>query len=271
MGERDGAVDLETRFEGDPGGEPVVLLHGFPQTAVAWDGVWPALAEAGYRVALPEQRGYTASARPAGRRAYRMAELVEDVAGVVDRVGGPVHLVGHDWGGAVAWSVAAARPELLRTLTSVSTPHPRALTKAAVTSTQGLQSWYIGLFQLPVVPERLLLAGGGKQLRTLLRGLPAATVDEYVARMSEPGALTAALNWYRALPFGGPPGRRIATPTLYVWGEKDPALGRAAAEATGDHVHGPYRFVPLAGAGHWIPERNADRLVPPLLEHLAAH
>jgi pimeloyl-ACP methyl ester carboxylesterase len=262
-------MELETSLYGESSGSPVVLLHGFPQTAAAWDGVWPALVAAGHRVAVPEQRGYSAAARPAGRSAYRMAELVDDVAGVVADVGGPVHLVGHDWGGAVAWSVAASRPELLRSLTVVSTPHPRALAKAMVTSNQALMSWYIALFQLPVVPERLLLAGGGKQLRTLLRGLDPALVDEYVARMSEPGALTAALNWYRALPFGAPPGHRITTPTLYVWGEKDPALGRAAAEATADHVHGPYEFVPLPGAGHWIPERHADALLPPLLAHLA--
>jgi pimeloyl-ACP methyl ester carboxylesterase len=168
----------------------------------------------------------------------------------------------------VGWAVAAGRPELLRTLTSVSTPHPAALTRAALTSTQALRSWYIGFFQLPVLPERLLLAGGGTQLRRLLRGLPAAHVDAYLARMSEPGALTAAVNWYRALPFGGLGGGRVTTPTLYVWGERDPALGRAAAEATGRHVQGPYEFLPLAGAGHWIPERNADRLLPPLLEHL---
>lgn len=261
-------MDLQTHLHGEPTGVPVVLLHGFPQTAAAWDGVWPALVAAGHHVAVPEQRGYSASARPAGRAAYRMGELVDDVAGVVAKVGGPVHLVGHDWGGAVAWAVAASRPELLRTLTVVSTPHPAALAKAMVTSRQALMSWYIALFQLPVVPERLLLGDGARRLRSLLRGLPPAAVDEYVARMSEPGALTAALNWYRALPLGSPRGTRITTPTLYVWGERDPALGRAAAEATGGHVHGPYEFAPLAGAGHWVPELDADRLVAALLPHL---
>jgi len=264
--------ELAMRVQGDPAGEPVLLLHGFPQAAAAWDGVWPALTAAGYRVGLPEQRGYTAAARPSGRRAYRMPELVEDVARLVDRLGGgPVHLVGHDWGGAVGWAVAASRPQLLRSLTSVSTPHPRALLRAAATSDQALKSWYVLFFQLPLLPERLLMAGDGRQLRAVLRGLPAKTKDAYVQRMREPGALTAALHWYRAVPFGGLGGGRVDTPTLFVWGERDPALGRAAAERTGQHVRGPYEFVPLVGAGHWIPERHPDRLLPPLLRHLAAH
>jgi pimeloyl-ACP methyl ester carboxylesterase len=261
-------MDLETEWHGDPAGEPVVLLHGFPQTTAAWDQVRPALVEAGFRVAVPAQRGYTAVTRPAGRRAYRLAELVDDAAGVCAAAGGPVHLVGHDWGGAVAWALAAGRPELLRTLTVVSTPHPRALVEASVRSTQALKSWYIGAFQLPVLPERLLLARDAAVLRRLLRGLPAETVDAYVAGMREPGALTAALNWYRALPYGAPRGGRITTPTLYVWGGRDPALGEAAALRTGAHVHGPYEFVALPGAGHWIPEKNPGELVERFLAHV---
>ena len=262
-------MQLDVRTEGDPGGTPVLLLHGFPQTAAAWDGVVPALAGAGHRVLVPTQRGYSATARPRGRGAYRMSELVADVVELIDA---PVHLVGHDWGGAVAWAVAGRRPELLRSLTVVSTPHPRALAKAAVTSKQALMSWYIGLFQLPVLPERALLADDAKGLRTVLRGLPKASVETYVAAMQQPGALTAALNWYRALPLAGRGGGGpVTVPTLYVWGERDPALGRTAAELTGDHVSGPYEFVPVPGAGHWIPERNPDALLAALLPHLAAH
>lgn len=271
-----GALDLDVRVAGDPAGPPVVLLHGFPQSAAAWDAVWPALVAAGYRVVLPDQRGYSPGARPRGRRAYRMDLLAGDVAALVDRLGaGPVHLVGHDWGGAVGWALAGSRPELLRSLTAVSTPHPRALLAATATSRQALRSWYVLAFQLPLLPERALLAGGARLLRRILRGggLDAATADAYADRMAEPGALTAALNWYRAVPLAprGLAGRDpVRVPTLYVWGEADFALGRAAAERTAAQVSGPYTFVPLPGAGHWIPERHPEALLDPLLAHLRA-
>ena len=260
---------LHVRTEGNPDGSPVLLLHGFPQSAAAWDRVWPALADAGHRVLLAEQRGYPSDFRPRGRRAYRVPLLVEDVVAALDE---PVHVVGHDWGGVVGWALAASRPELVRSLTVVSTPHPRALARALRTADQARRSWYVLAFQLPVLPERLLLANGGRRLRGVLRGsgLDADTAREYAARMSEPGALTAALNWYRALPLAG---RSIAGPvpvrTLYVWGEEDFALGRRAAEDTGRYVTGPYEFVPLPGVSHWVPEQHADELLPPLLRHLA--
>jgi pimeloyl-ACP methyl ester carboxylesterase len=264
-------LDFDVRTDGDPAGEPVVLLHGFPAHAGCWDRLRPGLVEAGYRVIAPDQRGYSPGARPAGRRAYPGAELAADVLALLDGLGlDRVHLVGHDWGGSVAWRVAATAPDRLRTLTAVSTPHPQALARSFVTSLQGVRSWYIGLAQLPAVPERLLLAAGGRPLvQALLRsGLPAATAEDYVARMRPPGALTAALNWYRAVPYDRGGDGRIATPTLYVWGTADRFLGRAAAEDTGRYVTGPYTFVPLEGAGHWIPEVEPERLLAPLLAHL---
>ncbi|HZB50045.1 MAG TPA: alpha/beta fold hydrolase, partial [Mycobacteriales bacterium] len=158
-----GSVTLPVQEDGDPAGEAVVLLHGFPQTPAAWDRVRPALAAAGYRVLVPAQRGYPDAPRPAGRRGYRTGELVGDVLALLDRHGvDRAHLVGHDWGAAVAWAVAAAHPDRLRSLTAVSVPHPRALTGALLTSTQALRSWYILLFQAPWLPEQLLLAGDGR-------------------------------------------------------------------------------------------------------------
>lgn len=261
---------LDARLEGDPTGPPVLLLHGFPQTGSSWDRVWPALAEAGYRVTIPDQRGYSAALRPGRRSDYRLERLIEDVAGLID---GPTHLVGHDWGAAVAWAVAANRPELLRSLTAVSVPHPKAMTRAMVTSRQALDSWYFAWFQVPVLPERLLLARDAALLRKLLlrSGLGRAATGRDVTRMQEPGALTAALNWYRGLPLSRVPIGPVPVPTLYVWGDRDFALGRKAAETTADHVTGPYEFVPLAGAGHWIPDRDPDDLLAALLPHLRAH
>jgi pimeloyl-ACP methyl ester carboxylesterase len=262
-------LDFDVRIEGD--GPPVVLLHGFPQDSGSWDQVRPALVEAGYRVVAPDQRGYSAGARPPGRRAYTAGELSADVLALLDELDLPsVHLVGHDWGGGVAWGLASAAPDRVSTLTVVSTPHPGALVRSTLTGDQAARSWYIGAFQLPVLPERLLLAGGGRLLRRLLRrsGLPPEHADRYADRMAEPGALTAALNWYRALPLDRPRIGRIPVPTLYVWGADDVALGPAAAAGTARWVTGPYTFVRLPDTGHWIPERSPTALLDPLLTHL---
>jgi pimeloyl-ACP methyl ester carboxylesterase len=264
-------LEFDVRDEGDPAGEAVVLLHGFPAHAGSWDRLTPGLVEAGYRVVRPDQRGYSPGARPAGRRAYVGAELAGDVLALLDELGiDRAHVVGHDWGGSVAWRLGATAPDRLRTLTAVSTPHPRALAHSFVSSLQGVRSWYIGAAQLPLVPERLLLARGGTPLLKSLRrsGLPRATAEDYVARMHPPGALTAALNWYRAVPYDRGGQSRITVPTLYVWGSADEFLGRAAAEDTGRFVTGPYTFVPLKGVGHWIPEVEPERLREPLLAHL---
>jgi pimeloyl-ACP methyl ester carboxylesterase len=201
-----------------------------------------------------------------------MEALVDDALGVIDATGeARVHLVGHDWGGGVAWAVAANHPDRVRSLTVVSTPHPGAMRRSMLGS-QLLRSWYMVFFQLPWLPERLLLAGGAAALtRSLERsGLPRAVARRYAARMREPGALTAALNWYRALPLSSPGYAigRITVPTLFVWSTGDVALGRPAAERTGDWVDAPYRFEVLDGVSHWIPETAPDRLNPLLVEQV---
>jgi pimeloyl-ACP methyl ester carboxylesterase len=266
-------IELDVRVDGDPGGETVLLLHGFPQTAAAWDRVWPALAAAGFRVVRPEQRGYSPGARPPGRRDYRTAELVADAVALLDELGvDRAHVVGHDWGGAVAWALAGAHPDRLRSLAVVSTPHPRALAGALLTSPQALRSWYVLAFQVPWLPERLLLAGDGRLLRQVLRGsgLGPDPTEAYVAAMRRPGVLTGALQWYRAVPFGAgslDPGP-VRVPTLFVWGDSDVALGRAAAMRTADQVSAPYTFVEVPGGSHWIPEEHPGALLEPLLRHL---
>jgi pimeloyl-ACP methyl ester carboxylesterase len=270
---RDGMV-FDVREAGPEDGEPVVLLHGFPQDSTAFGRVTPLLAAAGLRSLAPDQRGYCASARPRGRRAYRLREAVDDVLALLYDAGlRSAHVVGHDWGGGVAWALAAWHPERVRTLTALSTPHPAALQRAVLGSDQALRSAYMGLFQLPLLPERMLLAGDGAALRqALLRGgLPADAVDHYVARMLEPGALTAALNWYRALPLGL--GDRVGTvrvPTLHLWGADDAFLGRAATEASAAHVEAPYRLEVLEDVPHWIPELVPERVAELVTAHVTA-
>jgi pimeloyl-ACP methyl ester carboxylesterase len=268
---RDGMV-FDVRDSGPRDGEPVVLLHGFPQDSTAFDRLSPALHSAGLRTLAPDQRGYCPSARPQGRSAYRLREAVDDVLALLYDAGlRSAHVVGHDWGGAVAWALGAWHPERVRTLTALSTPHPAAMQRALVTSDQGLRSYYMALFQLPVLPERLLLAGGGTALRRMLSrgGLPDDLVDHYVTRLREPGALTAALNWYRALPLSlRDPVGTVRVPTLHVWSTGDAFLGRAATEASAAHVDAPYRLEVLDDVPHWIPELAADRAAELITAHV---
>jgi pimeloyl-ACP methyl ester carboxylesterase len=256
-------------------GEPVVLLHGFPETRGSWNAVTPHLVDAGYRVLAPDQRGYSPRARPRGRRCYAMGHLVGDLMALADTAGlDRFHLVGHDWGGAVAWSAAVSHPERLLTVTSLATPHPTALAKAMVSSSQPLRSWYMLFYQLPWVPEASVTShwGGKAFFRVLVKsGLSVGRADQYV-RFLRSGAAGPAINWYRALPFISPQGfRKVSVPALYVYGDGDQFLGRRAAGLTGDYTSGPYRYEVLAGVSHWMPEEAAAEVSRLLLEHLAAH
>ncbi|WP_346622324.1 alpha/beta fold hydrolase [Blastococcus montanus] len=269
---RRNGLTFDVRDAGPGDGEPVVLLHGFPQDSTAWDRVAPALHQHGLRTLAPDQRGYSPMARPRGRAHYRLRETVGDVLALLDAAGlDSAHVVGHDWGGIVGWALGAWHPGRVRTLTALSVPHPGAMARALATSDQALRSYYVGLFQLPILPEQVLLAGDGAALRRLLSsgGLPDDAVDRYVRRMREPAALTAALNWYRALPWSGrDPVGRVRVPTLHVWSTGDAFLGRAATEDTARFVDAPYRLEVLDGVPHWIPELAADRTAELITAHV---
>ncbi|HYI60530.1 MAG TPA: alpha/beta hydrolase [Acidimicrobiales bacterium] len=261
---------------GPPDGELVLLLHGFPQTARAWTPLLAPLAAAGYRAVAVTQRGYSPGARPEGDEAYAMDDLVGDVLNLAEALGAEAfHLVGHDWGGAVAWQVAGTHHTRVRTLTVLSTPHPSAFRRALAGELGGDQaerSGYMALFAAEGTAE-LLAADGAAGLRGLYEasGLPAEEVGPYVEALGSVEVLDAALAWYRAArdrltgDFVD-----IEVPTLYLWGVDDLALGREAAEATGDHVTGPYRFVPLDGVGHWVVEAAPGPVADALLAHLGA-
>jgi pimeloyl-ACP methyl ester carboxylesterase len=252
------------------GAEIVVLLHGFPQNRHEWDGVASHLTGAGYRVLAPDQRGYSPGARPAGRRAYVQSNLVDDVVALIDAADSEkVHLVGHDWGALVAWALTSRHPERVHTLTAVSVPHPKAFAWAMPRG-QVLRSWYMGVFQLPVVPERLLRTHAGLALLGG-NGLSADQMKAYVEPLGRDG-LTAALNWYRALPWSQREkgyARRATVPTTYVWSDGDTALGRAGAEATARFVDAPYRFAVLGGVSHWIPDEAPAELAELILDRVS--
>jgi pimeloyl-ACP methyl ester carboxylesterase len=250
--------------------ETVILLHGFPEDRHSWDGVTPALTRAGYRVLAPDQRGYSPGARPPSRAAYTLPRLAGDVLALAGAAGADrFHLVGHDWGAALAWYLAGRHPGRLRSLACLSVPHTGAFTRSFTTSTQATRSWYMGAFQVPWLPERVLSRDGGKVLRRMLTGsgLDAASADRYAARAAGAG-LTGPLNWYRALPLEAaervPP---ITVPTLYIWGDRDRFITRAAAELCGRYVTGAYRYEVLRGATHWMPQTAAGTVASLLTEH----
>jgi pimeloyl-ACP methyl ester carboxylesterase len=256
--------------EGPLDGPTVVLLHGFPERASQWHDVSEILHRHGLRTLAPDQRGYSPGARPRGRRAYRMSCLVGDTAALIDTYGAPVHLVGHDWGAAVAWATAAAHPDAVRTLTTVSVPHPSAFVRSMVRSDQALRSWYMLAFQPPGVVELLVRRAPDRVGRFLRRaGLSEAEVTRFQHDIVEYGALPGALGWYRALPFSaGSSTGPVRVPTTHVWSDHDSALARRGAELTADHVRAAYELRILTGVSHWIPTRAPDVLADIILARI---
>ncbi|MGA2795237.1 MAG: alpha/beta hydrolase [Roseiarcus sp.] len=258
---------------GDPTAPLVLFLHGWPSFATSWRDVMAPAAAAGFRAVAVDQRGYSRGARPGEVADYSVDHLIADIDGFARALAGNArfHLVGHDWGGLLAWSYAAHHTDRLASLTVLSTPHSLAFLEAMRGDPrQPVMSAYIGVFRQPGhVAEQALLRDGARKLRAIYGGKVApAAIEENIARLSEPGALTATLNWYRALDnkrLGAP----VATPTLYIWGSEDQALGAAAARATGRYVTGPYQFAPLEGASHWLPEEAPEIVARLLLGHLA--
>lgn len=263
-----GDLTFDVRLAGPEDGPPVVLLHGFPASSLSWSHVAPALADAGLRVIAPDQRGYSPGARPTDVAAYATDRLAQDVVSLADAFGlERFHLVGHDWGAAVAWYVAAHHGHRLETLTTFSVPHLAAYNAALAHDADARERGsYIGLFRQEGTAEDLLLADDARRLRAMYQGaVPAHLVDAYVAQLQEPGALTAALGWYRAMTpeLAGLPS--VDVPTTFVWSDDDLAIGRAGADACGAHVSADYRYEVLEGVTHWIPEQAPDAAAAAIL------
>ncbi len=263
-----GDLVFDVSDTGATDGPVIVLLHGFPGSRRTWDAVTPLLEAGGARVVAFDQRGYSPGARSRRRRDYRAVDVCGDVLALIDTLGAErVHLCGHDWGGFVAWRMAHVAPERLDGMTVLSTPHPRALRRSLVSSAQAVRSAYIAFFQLPRIPEAVLRP---RLARLLTRsGLPVAPARDYQRFLSAPQAIRGALHWYRGMWL---PDRRdrdrvrgaVTVETTYVWGNRDQALGRRAAELTRRYVRGRYRFVEL-DENHWLPERAPDRVAVEVL------
>ncbi|MGV9793801.1 alpha/beta fold hydrolase [Gordonia sp. NPDC003422] len=268
---RRGSWTFDVVDEGPLVGIPIVLLHGFPQRAASWGRVAPLLHAKGFRTYAPDQRGYSPRARPRRRRDYRQSELVDDVLALIDEIGTPdVHVVGHDWGAMVAWALAIREPDRVRTLTTLSVPHPGAFL-AAMPRGQILKSWYMLLFQIPWLPEKLLALGLRQPGAARKAGLPESDDDHLATDIVAYGALPGALNWYRAMliPDKRLRMRRVHVPTTYVWSDGDVALGRTGARLCGSWVDAPYEFVTLRRASHWLPETRPAEVAKAIIDRAA--
>ncbi|MDP2317651.1 MAG: alpha/beta hydrolase [Pseudomonadota bacterium] len=272
-----GDVTLEVRFAGPVDGPPVLCLHGFPQCWWAWRQQVEPLVAAGYRLILPNQRGYGASDKPAGIASYRLDVLVADLVGLLDALGiDRVRVVAHDWGGLVAWWFAHTQPARVERQVILSAPHPTPFLHAMRRPPQVFKSWYIYYFQLPWLPD---WAVGNRTLRTLeyvvqtgLVKYPEADLDVFRAHWAQPGTVTAMLNWYRAFlqqDNAPPPPGPIQPRTLVLWGVADAALGTELAHASAALcADATVEIIP--GAGHWIPHEAPDFVNDRLLTFLGA-
>jgi pimeloyl-ACP methyl ester carboxylesterase len=263
-------LDLHVEDSGGDG-EAVVLLHGWPDSGRLWRNQVPALVAAGYRVIVPDLRGFGRSSRPDDVAAYRLPESAADIVGILDDLAvRRCHLVGHDWGAALAWVVAAVHGDRLHSLTALSVPHPAA----PRTLKQREMAWYQLFFQFPRVAEEWLVHDDWSLLRQLLRD--DGDIEHYICDLSRPGALTASLNWYRANLAPRPPSAdslrlpQITVPTMGIWSDGDHYLDGDRMVASEQFVDAPWRYEQISGAGHWIPLDAADRLTTLLLDWLAA-
>jgi pimeloyl-ACP methyl ester carboxylesterase len=262
-------------------GPLVLLLHGFPEFWYSWRHQLPALAAAGFHVLAPDLRGYNESDKPRGVDRYRLELLAADVAALIHHTGHPrAHIAGHDWGGAIAWTVAVHHPEIVDRLAILNAPHPAVFQRALRTFDQMLRSWYMLLFQLPVLPETLIRAGNYSSLEHTLRhdtvhpdAFSPEDIRRYKKALDQPGALTAALNYYRAA-FRHrrqlfEQARPVAMPTLLIWGEHDRYAGNSLVEAHHQWVR-DLRIERISDASHWVQNDTPEKVNRALLAFLRA-
>jgi pimeloyl-ACP methyl ester carboxylesterase len=269
-----GELSFTVDVAGPADGAPVLLLHGFPETRRMWSPLVEALGAVGYRAIAPDQRGYSAGARPAATEAYATQHLLADALGLMDVLGYPrFHLVGHDWGGQLSWLLGAHHSERLISLTVASRPHPAAFVRAMrEDAAQAERSSHHRSFQDADAVTRMR-ASELKPLRRALetQSVAPASVEDYIATLMQPGGIEGAMSWYRA---GAGAGLRVAEtppvslPTLYIWGRNDATVGQRAAELTAEHVTGPYTFVPVDEGTHFVVDQFPQVVADLVLRHI---
>jgi epoxide hydrolase 4 len=272
---QNGEVTLNAVAAGSKSGPVVVLLHGFPEFWFGWRHQIEPLAAAGFRVIVPDQRGYNLSSKPSGVRSYALKELVSDVIAIADQLGQErIFLAGHDWGAAVAWSVALLRPERVAKLAILNVPHPSVMRRYLMKNRRQLRkSWYMFFFQLPYLPEAFLSASNFRRgIASLAGSSRPGTFSEddlaqYPAAWSQPGALTAMINWYRAA-FRCPatfPDRMVRVPTRILWGVRDRFL---MAEMAQDSLRycTQAELITFPEATHWLQHEESTRVSELLID-----
>ena len=260
-------------------GPLVVLLHGFPEFWFGWRLQIAPLAAAGFRVVAPDMRGYNLSSRPTGVAAYDTGRLAADVRGLVKQLGSePALLVGHDWGGSVAWATAMNHPEVVDRLAILNAAHPRRLSQGLHHPGQLRKSWYFFFFDLPDLPESVVRADHWRFFQHFLRDArPTYTPEEiarYVEAWSQPGAATGMINYYRSSVRQSQKRaeaqlRPISAPTLVIWGQRDRYLGPELAEPDHDDVPNLDRLERLPDASHWVHHDEAERVNQLLVDFFA--
>jgi epoxide hydrolase 4 len=250
----------------------VVLLHGFPEFWYSWRKQIPALAAAGFRVVAPDMRGYNLSDKPRGVAQYRLDLLTQDVRRLLDQYGAErAHVVGHDWGAVVAWAFAMQHPQRLDRLGILNVPHPVSFERGLKTFKQLRKSWYVYFFQLPWLPEMGASRNQYAFVRRALRSLSPEDVERYVEAIARPGALTSAINYYRALvrfrAHTARQLRRIEQPVLVIWGERDNYLGRELANPPREWVP-DHRVVRFPNASHWVQNDEPEPVNQLLIDFL---
>ena len=272
-------IKLHVVTAGPEDGQPVLWLHGFPEFWYGWRKQFPALADAGYRVIVPDQRGYNLSDKPKGVKAYTIDKLTGDILGLVNALGyKQVNLIGHDWGAMVAWVFAIQHPEQLHRLGILNVPHPAVMLNFLRRGDpeQLRRSWYIFAFQIPWLPEYFLRKDGWRNSVRVLRGggkihtFTNEDIQEYKKAWSQPGAMTAMINWYRAAARYWPKLPRdlcVKVPTLMLWGMQDVALSHRMARLSMDYCDNG-KLVFFEEATHWVQHDEADAVNQLLLEFL---
>jgi epoxide hydrolase 4 len=267
---RTNGVQLHTVMAGPQSGPPVILLHGFPEFWRGWVKQLPALVDAGFRVIIPDQRGYNLSDKPPGVKAYRLRELVNDVSGLIDVLDyEKVNLVGHDWGAVVAWMMAIWHPERIRRLGIMNAPHPAVMRRFLMRDFEQMRrSSYVFYFQLPWLPEAGLRRDNWRGAEYALRGsgkihtFSNEDIEKYKEAWSQPGAMTAMINWYRAaVRYQSQPTKdmRVKVPTLMMWGMKDFALSHRMARPSMDYVD-EGNLILFPESTHWVQHDAAEEV-----------
>ena len=271
-------ITLHALTAGPEDGPHVLMLHGFPEFSYGWHNQMPVLAEAGYFVVAPDQRGYNLSDKPDGVHHYRIDNMVADAAGLIEALGREqAFVVAHDWGANVAWWLALTRPERVEKLVIMNVPHPKVFLRTIRSNIRQLfKSWYIFAIQIPKLPEISLLRNRASGMERVFLGsakkstFSAEDIEKYREAWLRPGAMTAMLNWYRAAlrhQPKDPANWRITVPTLMLWGKQDIALDASMAQPSID-LCDDGRLVMYGDATHWVQHDAADRVNAELLAFL---